>query len=169
MLRYELERDVINGNIDIDDLEIEWNKRFKEYFGIEVDCAKNGILQDVHWADGLIGYFPTYVLGSSYACQLYHHMSKDLNMDDVLQQNTTKEINKWLKEHIHQYGASMYTKDILHKACGENFNPNYYIDYLNTIFSDPNTDIELLSEIINDSMEKCHSYLNSDNGRERSI
>lgn len=130
MLRYELEKKLINGSISVENIEQEWNKLFKEYFGIEVDCPKNGVLQDVHWSSGLVGYFPTYALGSAYASQIYNAMKKDFDVSEALKEKTTGKINKWLKEHIHQYGASKYPQDILKMATGEEFNPQYYIDYL---------------------------------------
>src|SRR5690606_31946370 len=72
MLRYDIEKAIIDGNLSVDELEVKWNTLFKQYFGIEVPNASQGVLQDVHWSGGMIGYFPTYALGSAYSAQLYH-------------------------------------------------------------------------------------------------
>lgn len=130
MLRYEIEQKVIAGELEVKDLPAYWNAKFTEYFGITPPTDTLGVLQDVHWAYGNFGYFPTYALGSAIAAQLYHYMSKDFNVDESLKDGTTKRINEWLKEHIHKYGASKYPDEILRLATGEDFNPNYYVDYL---------------------------------------
>lgn len=130
MLRYEIEQKVISGELEVKDLPKYWNEKFTEYFGITPPSDTLGVLQDVHWAYGNFGYFPTYALGSAIASQLYFYMNKDFNVDDSLKEGTTKRINEWLKEHLHKYGASKYPDEILRLAVGEDFNPNYYVDYL---------------------------------------
>lgn len=130
MIRYDLEKALLSGELACADLPKAWNAKVSEYLGIEVPNDKAGCLQDVHWAGGLFGYFPTYALGSAYAAQIYHAMSKDIDIDAAIKSGTTKAINAWLKEHIHKYGASKYPKDILMLATKEAFNPNYYVDYL---------------------------------------
>lgn len=135
MLRYDLERALLNDEISVDELPQAWNTRFKEYFGIDVPSDAQGVLQDVHWAGGSFGYFPTYALGSAYAAQIYHAMSQDLDIDKAVSSGTTKEINEWLKEHIHKYAASKYPKDLLLEATGEEFNPKYYVEYLKNKYS----------------------------------
>ena len=89
-----------------------------------------GVLQDVHWAYGNFGYFPTYALGSAIASQLYVYMNKEFDVEASLADGTTAKVNEWLKNHVHKYGASKYPDEILRLAIGEDFNPNYYIDYL---------------------------------------
>lgn len=135
MLRYEIEQKVIKGELAVKDLPAYWNSKFTEYFGITPPTDTLGVLQDVHWAYGNFGYFPTYALGSAIAAQLYHHMNKDFNVDESLKDGTTKRINEWLKEHIHKYGASKYPDEILCLATGEDFDPNYYVDYLISKYS----------------------------------
>ncbi|MBE6114113.1 MAG: carboxypeptidase M32 [Erysipelotrichaceae bacterium] len=136
MLRYDLERALMNDEITVDELPQEWNKRFKEYFGIEVPNDAVGVLQDIHWGTGLFGYFPTYALGSAYAAQFYHAMSKDLDIEASLGEGTTKKINDWLKEKIHWCGSSRYPKEIMVQATGEEFDPMYYVEYLKNKYSD---------------------------------
>ena len=130
MLRYEIEQKVIAGELQVKDLPKYWNEKFTQYFGITPPTDTLGVLQDVHWAYGNFGYFPTYALGSAIAAQLYHYMSKDFDVEQSLADGTTKRINEWLREHIHKYGASKYPDEILRLATGEEFNPNYYVDYL---------------------------------------
>ena len=130
MLRYEIEKKLVDGSLAVKDLPQYWNKKFKQYFGITPPTDTLGVLQDVHWAYGELGYFPTYALGSAIAAQLYHAMSKDFDIEKSLQNGNTAQINEWLKTHVHKYGASKYPDEILRLATGEDFNPNYYVDYL---------------------------------------
>ncbi len=130
MIRYELEKTIFNGRADVSKLPELWNKLYKKYLGITVPNDTQGILQDVHWSGGMFGYFPTYALGSAYSAQIYHAMAKDIDIEKSIQSGSITEIAAWLKSHIHQYGSSKYPKDILKLATGEDFNPNYYVDYL---------------------------------------
>ena len=131
MLRYEIEKKVIAGELEVKDLPKYWKDKFTEYFGITPPTDTLGVLQDVHWAYGNFGYFPTYALGSAIASQLYHHMNKDFDVMASLADGDTKRINEWLREHVHKYGASKYPDEILRIATnGEDFNPHYYVDYL---------------------------------------
>ncbi len=136
MLRYEMEREFIDGNLQVEDFPEYWNKLFYEYFGITPPDDSSGVLQDVHWAYGNIGYFPTYALGSAIASQLYAKMSSDIDVDKCIRSGSTFEINKWLKERVHKYGDSKYPKEILRIATGEDFNPDYYVEYLIKKYSD---------------------------------
>lgn len=130
MLRYDLEKDLISGKLEVKDLEKAWNTRFYEYFGIKVKKPKDGVLQDVHWSDGSFGYFPTYALGSAYSAQLFSKMKDDININEAFKKPTLEDINNWLKEKIHKYGSSKDSKIIFEKAVKEKFNAQYYIDYL---------------------------------------
>ena len=131
MLRYEIEKKVIAGELEVKDLPKYWKDKFTEYFGITPPTDTLGVLQDVHWAYGNFGYFPTYALGSAIASQLYHYMNKDFDVMASLKDGDTKRINEWLRERVHKYGASKYPDEILRIATGgEDFNPHYYVDYL---------------------------------------
>ncbi len=130
MLRYDLEKQLIDGSLAVSDLPSAWNAKVKEYLGLDVPTDREGVLQDVHWAYANFGYFPTYALGSAISAQLYHYMNKDFDVDASLASGNTKQINDWLKEHVHKYGSSKYPDEILKLATGEEFNPNYYVDYL---------------------------------------
>ncbi|PKK97707.1 MAG: carboxypeptidase, partial [Tenericutes bacterium HGW-Tenericutes-2] len=130
MVRYEMEKMIFNKNIDLETLPTVWNKLYKKYLGVTVPNDQVGILQDVHWSQGSFGYFPTYALGSAYAAQIYHAMSKDIDINQSINDENLRKIADWLKEHIHKYGSSKPPKEILKLATGEDFNPNYYVDYL---------------------------------------
>ncbi len=130
MLRYELEKELIEGDLTVEELPSRWNTLFKEYFGITVPTDSLGVLQDVHWSGGSFGYFPTYALGSAYAAQLLKTMEKEIYLDKALVKDDLTDIHTWLKEKVHKYGASKSPKDILQLATGEAFNPHYYVEYL---------------------------------------
>lgn len=130
MVRYELEKQIVAGTAKIEDLPAKWNELYKEYLGIDVPSDAEGVLQDVHWSGGSFGYFPTYALGSAYAAQLYYAMQKDFDIEESLKDGNLQKINAWLKEHVHQYGGTLTPAEILLKATGEKFNPQYYVKYL---------------------------------------
>ena len=130
MVRYEIEKAIFNNEISVDELPKKWNELYKEYLGIDVPNDSLGVLQDIHWAGGSFGYFPTYALGSAYAAQLLYAMKKDINFEEVVKQDNLSIINNWLKEHIHKYGGSMKPNELLLSSTNEPFNPKYYVKYL---------------------------------------
>ncbi|MBU1144523.1 MAG: carboxypeptidase M32 [Firmicutes bacterium] len=130
MIRYEIERMILSDEVQIEDLPKVWNKLMIEYLGIEPKNDGEGVLQDVHWSSGLIGYFPTYALGTAYSAQFYYSMKKELDIDKLVSENKISEINLWLKEKIHQFGASKSPKELLLEVTKEEFNPKYYVQYL---------------------------------------
>ena len=105
MIRYEIEKGLINGEYKVEDLPEIWNEKYEEYLGVRPSHDGEGVLQDVHWAGGSFGYFPSYALGYMYAAQFKHTMLKDLpNYDELLEKGEISPITNWLTEHIHQYG-----------------------------------------------------------------
>lgn len=130
MLRYEIERKLFSNEIEVDDLPRVWNEKMEEYLGVTPETDEDGVLQDVHWSAGLFGYFPTYALGTAYAAQFYNQMKKEINVEKAIKDNNIKTINEWLKEKIHQFGGSKTPKELLYDVTGEDFNPQYYVDYL---------------------------------------
>lgn len=129
MLRYELEKEIIEGTLSVKDLPKAWNEKIEEYLGITVPNATEGVLQDVHWYAGLIGYFPSYALGNAYASQLFHTMKQELSLNDY-SQDKLQEVRLWLGENIHQYGMMKTTSELIREITGEDLNPDYYIEYL---------------------------------------
>lgn len=134
LIRYELEKEIFDGKVDYEHLDTMWNDKYEEYLGIRPTHDKDGILQDMHWGAADLGYFATYALGSAYAAQFYHAMQQDIDVEDALRKGEFKIISDWLKENVHRYGASLTADEILLKASGEPFNPEYYIDYLKNKF-----------------------------------
>jgi len=108
---------------------------YKKYLGLTPKTDTEGVLQDIHWAFGSFGYFPTYALGSAISAQIYHRMNQDFNIEQVVRNNEIVKINAWLKEHIHQYGKSIEPKALILKATNEAFNPQYYVHYLKEKYS----------------------------------
>lgn len=130
MIRYDIEKALFNNELEVKELPQVWNAKYKEYLGLDVPSDKDGILQDIHWAGGSFGYFPTYALGSAYAAQIFKEMNKDFKVLKSLESGTTKEINLWMKEHLHYYGSSKTPKELFKICVGEKFNPKHYINYL---------------------------------------
>jgi len=130
MLRYDIERMLFSGKLTVDELPAKWNELMKKYLGIVPPTDSEGVLQDVHWSSGLIGYFPTYALGTAYAAQIYHAMAKELDIDKLLRTGDMGPINAWLKEKIHRFGGSKSPEQIMLDVTGEPFDPHYYVDYL---------------------------------------
>jgi len=135
MIRYEIERMLMTGEANVENLPEIWNQKMVEYLGIKPNNDSEGVLQDVHWSAGMFGYFPTYALGSAYSAQFYHTMKKDFDVEAAVKANDIKKINDWLKEKIHKYGSSKTPKELLLEVTGESFNPQYYIDYLKEKYS----------------------------------
>lgn len=130
LIRYEMEKAIFHDEIKLNDLNKVWNKYYEDYLHVKPDSDTNGILQDVHWADGSFGYFPTYALGSAYSAQFMAKMREELDVDDLLSKGRMDIINKWLKDNIHQYQNNIAPREIFLKTCKKDFDPNYYIEYL---------------------------------------
>lgn len=130
LIRYELEKEMVNGNIDFEHLDEIWADKYEQYLGIRPHDASVGILQDIHWSAGEFGYFPTYALGSAFGAQFLKTMMNDIDIDEQLEHNHFDIIEQWLREHIHCLGALYQADEIFDKVCHEPFNPNIYIDYL---------------------------------------
>lgn len=130
LVRYEIEKLMIEENAEIDSLPELWNDKYEEYLGI---CPKDdgeGILQDIHWSQGSFGYFPSYALGNAFGAQLYHRMKQEMDFDGLLREGRADVIREYLREHIHQYGKLKTSRQLLKDATGEDFNPAYYVEYL---------------------------------------
>lgn len=131
MLRFELERAIIRGDLKTADIPGEWNERFKHYLGIEVDKDSNGCLQDVHWSLGAIGYFPTYALGNLYAAQFWAQARKDLpGVTDDFAIGKFDRLLGWLSEKIHKQGFKYYSNDLCKRITGKPLSHQPLLDYL---------------------------------------
>ncbi|WP_138417051.1 carboxypeptidase M32 [Aquibacillus sediminis] len=130
MIRYELEKALINDEIEVKDLPKLWNQKMEEYLGITPPSDKEGVLQDIHWSGGDFGYFPSYALGYMYAAQFYHKLSTELDIDKLIQNGEFSPIKDWLTDHIHQYGKMKKPLQIIKDVTNEELNPQYLVNYL---------------------------------------
>jgi carboxypeptidase Taq len=137
MLRFDLERALMSDDLQVSDLEAAWNDRFLSDFGYAVDKPSNGVLQDVHWSVGLIGYFPTYALGNVYAGCLHAAMRDALpSLDDDLARGDTSAATAWLRTHVQRHGGLYEPVETIAKAAGITPSHGPLLDYLETKFSD---------------------------------
>ncbi len=137
MLRFDLERALISGDLAVDDLEAAWNDRFAADFGLVVDRPSNGMLQDVHWSVGLFGYFPTYSLGNLYAGCLHAAMRRDLTgLDAALAEGDTSGATGWLRDRVQRHGGLMEPRALITAACGHEPTEAPLLDYLDAKFAE---------------------------------
>jgi carboxypeptidase Taq len=131
MLRLEIELGLMEGTIKVADLPEIWNSKMKEYLGIIPPDDAQGVLQDVHWSGGMIGYFSTYALGNLASVQLWDKLLEDNpNVPDEVAQGEFETILGWMREHVHQYGSKYEPQEIMIKATGSKITPEPYIAYL---------------------------------------
>ncbi|WP_019393132.1 carboxypeptidase M32 [Priestia filamentosa] len=136
IIRYEIEKALINGEIEVKDLPTIWNDKYEEYLGVRPAHDGEGVLQDVHWSDGSFGYFPSYALGYIYAAQLKNALVKDLpDFEERIQQGKMTEIRAWLTKHIHQYGKLKDPLELLKAATGEGLEARYLVEHLTEKYS----------------------------------
>lgn len=135
-IRYEMEKLMISGDAKVADLPALWNEMYKDYLGVTVPNNREGILQDVHWAGGMLGYFPSYALGSAYGVQMLAAMEKDFDPWADVEKGDLSRVTAWLGEKIHRHGRMLTPNALLMNAIGQPFNPNCYVDYLTKKFTD---------------------------------
>ncbi len=134
IIRYELERAMVNGEVTVEELPGMWNAKYREYLGIEPDTDSKGILQDIHWTSGF-GYFPTYTLGNLYGAQIFHKLHSVFpDLDERLAQGDTGFILHWLEEHMYAYGVIYQPEELIQRITGEKPNPEYFVRYLTKKF-----------------------------------
>ena len=135
MIRYELEKQLIGGTLEVKDVPAAWNRLYKEYLGVDVPNDSMGCLQDTHWAGGMIGYFPSYALGSAYGAQMVAKMQEEIGdiYADVAEGDLSK-VTAWLKSHIHCHASFKKPGALFEEVCGK-FDASYYTDYLTEKYS----------------------------------
>ena len=137
MMRFDLERDLVAGNLEVDELPEAWNSRFKADFGLAVDRPSNGVLQDIHWASGYFGYFPTYTLGNVYAGCLHQELRRHLpDLDEHLCRGETAPATNWLLENLQRHGSLRQPTDTVTHACGAPPTIEPLLNYLESKFTD---------------------------------
>jgi carboxypeptidase Taq len=131
MIRYEMEKMLITGDLKTQDIPGYWNEMYLKYLGVKVPSDKQGCLQDVHWSHGSFGYFPTYSLGSFYAAQFFAHIQKaDPLLEEKMEKGDTAGLLLWLRQRIHALGRIYTSEEICERATGETLNIRYFLDYL---------------------------------------
>ena len=137
IIRFEIERELIPGNIIVADLPEIWNQKYEDYLGVKIEDDSEGVMQDTHWAGGSFGYFPSYALGNICDGQILFAMERDLpDWRSNLAEGDFHTIKRWLNENIHRYGALYDPEDLMKKVTGEEINVKHYLDYLNEKYSE---------------------------------
>ena len=130
LIRYELEREMMEGGLLAADLESAWNEKYSEYLGITPRIPSEGVLQDMHWPYAYFGYFPTYALGSAMAAQFYNAMCRDLDPEKLIREWKYTEIMAWLGTHVQRYANRYEADEVMKLATGEEFTDEYYFRHL---------------------------------------
>ena len=135
MIRYEIEKQMLNGTLAVSEVPAEWKRLYKEYLGVDVPNDREGCLQDSHWSGGMLGYFPSYALGSAYGPQMLKKMEEDLG--DIwadVEKGDLSRVTTWLKEKIHRHASFRKPGELFESVCGK-FDAKYYTDYLTEKYS----------------------------------
>lgn len=135
-LRFEIEVALVEGDLRVDELPEAWNAKMRDYLGITPPNDAQGVLQDVHWSFGGIGYFSTYSLGNLYAAQFFHQAQRD--MPDLMEQVAAGQLlglKEWLNKNIHTRGARLTADQLVREVTGEPLTAQYFVDYLRTKFT----------------------------------
>ena len=135
LIRYELEKAFLNGEITVDEVPALWNAKYKEYLGIEVPDDARGCLQDVHWSGISYGYFPSYALGNAYGAQILRTMEKDFDVFAAVRAGELTKIRDWLTEKVFSIASISTPDEWIRAITGEPLNPDYFLDYLEDKFT----------------------------------
>jgi carboxypeptidase Taq len=131
ILRFELEQELIEGRLAVGDLPEAWNARFEEYLGIPVPSEREGVLQDMHWGGGALGYFPTYALGNVMSVQIWERVRADLpDLDEQFARGEFAPLRAWYGEHLYRYGRTFTPQETLELASGSRLDAGPYLRYL---------------------------------------
>jgi carboxypeptidase Taq len=131
ILRFELEQDLIDDRLELSDLPEAWNARMEEYLGVDVPDAASGVLQDMHWAGGALGYFPTYALGNVISVQVWERALEDLgDLDERFECGEFGDLREWLREHLYALGARFTPQETIERVTGSRIDAKPYLRYL---------------------------------------
>ena len=136
MVRYEIEKQLMDGTLAVKDVPGTWNRLYREYLGVDVPSDTLGCLQDSHWSGGAIGYFPSYALGSAYGAQMKAVLESELgaSLEDLVREDRIGDITAWLRDKIHRHGALYKPTELFEMVCGK-FDPKFFTDYLKNKYS----------------------------------
>jgi carboxypeptidase Taq len=130
LIRFEIEKALIEGSLEVAQIPEAWNAKYKEYLGVEVPNDLKGCLQDIHWSHGSFGYFPTYSIGSFYAAQFFYYAEQAIpELASQLESGHCATLLGWLRENIHQYGRQYTADELCQRIGGESLNPTYFLNY----------------------------------------
>ncbi|MCW1877452.1 carboxypeptidase M32 [Erwinia sp. INIA-01] len=132
ILRYEIERALIAGEIEVDDIPTLWQEKMQHWLGINTaGNYRDGCMQDIHWTDGAFGYFPTYTLGAMYAAQLFQALKRAIpQVNELIAQGDLQPVFNWLQQNIWQHGSRFSTRQLVENATGEDLNPIWFRQHL---------------------------------------
>ena len=133
----EIEKELIEGTLETENLPAKWNELYQKYLGITPPDNRSGVLQDVHWSHGMFGYFPTYTLGSFYACQFYDQALKDISgLQAQIQNGEMAQLLTWLRTKIHQYGRRYTSEELCIAITGKKLDPSIFIEQMAAKYKD---------------------------------
>ncbi|MGO9645779.1 MAG: carboxypeptidase M32 [Candidatus Bathyarchaeia archaeon] len=130
LLRYEIEKKLVAGDVSVEDVPSLWDEMMEKYLGIKPRSASEGVLQDVHWSGGMIGYFPTYSLGNVLSCMLLERLQEDIDLGSTVRDGKLNVVKNWLREHVHRWGATYSPKELQEKLFRDQYVPKPLVRYL---------------------------------------
>jgi carboxypeptidase Taq len=137
ILRFEIERDLISGDLDVSEVPSVWNDRMEEYLGVRPETDSEGALQDIHWSHGSFGYFPTYSLGSVMAAQFFEAAREEIDdLYEGVREGEFDALHDWLTENVHRHGQRYETNELVERATGSAFTADAFLDYATAKFGD---------------------------------
>jgi carboxypeptidase Taq len=137
MLRFELEQDIVEGRVELKDLPQRWNEKMWDYLGVEVPDDGHGVLQDVHWSGGSIGYFSTYLIGTVASVQIWEAATRDVpDLGEKVGRGEFEPLRDWLGEHVHALGRKYSPQETLQHATGSMIQAQPYLDYLRRTYAE---------------------------------
>ena len=138
ILRFELEQDMINGRLELRDLPDAWNAKMHEYLGVDVPDDARGVLQDMHWSSGAVGYFSTYLLGTVMSLQIWEKAADDVDgLEELVGRGEFTPLREWLAENVHAHGRKYSPQETLRRATGSTIDARPYVAYLTRKFGAP--------------------------------
>jgi carboxypeptidase Taq len=130
-LRLEIEIALLEGKVKVKDVPDLWNSQMKEYLGIIPTNDSQGVMQDIHWSNGMIGYFPTYALGNLISAQLWEKINQDIpDLSSQIRTGRFDSLLGWLRKNVHRHGAKFEPQELVQKVTGSKIDPSAYIRYL---------------------------------------
>src|SRR5207244_8845911 len=138
MLPFEIERDPLEDRGRLQELPQLWRDKMKSYLGIVPPTDREGVLQDVHWSLGAIGYFPTYTLGNLYSVQFFNQARRDIpDLSDRIARGDLLSLKTWLNERIHKWGRLYTADELVRRVTGEPLTPDHFLTYLGNKYGEP--------------------------------